>query len=234
MIEPTAEELAALRAAHGDAMRLTPPIPVGTEKMRIAMRVFDSSTYDRFCDEVVTTPETAVDNAFKRHLVWPTVEECARRTYAMANLPQLVIGALESRAIGRAPNAMAATSEPLTADVSDAVLAEVRLDRAKATELLSQAAPGGVALELVTLRGGGGLVLRAPEPVVFAHLENALRAKKGVAVAARTATMACVSWCSEDKDTLFSRLPGLPAAVAMPVIRRLGGAGSEHSFCFDD
>jgi hypothetical protein len=232
MIEPTAEDLAKLRAVHGDGMRLTPPFRAGLEQVRLVMRVFDQASFDRYYDESASSPETAAPNAFLRHLLWPTREVCARLAMACASLPSIVLRALEALAHG---GVTGTTFEPLEATTSDAVLSAAGLDRAQAETLIAQAAQGGVPLELVILKKGSGFVIRAPEPVIFESLASAMRAKKGLASAARVAAVQSTAWCSDgDATAVYKRLPGLAAHVVMPALLRLGGAGAEHTFCFDD
>lgn len=233
MIEPTAEELSALQATHGAAMRLTSAIRAGNEQIRIAARVFDRESFDRYFDESLGSPSTAVENAFLRHLIWPTRDVCARLTMACASLPGFVIRALEHLASGSNQIQPAARFDILDAATGDAMLASIGLLRADAEKLLLQAGGFGVPLEMVALRGGGGLVLRAPEPVVYEQILAAMRGRKGAASAARVAAVASIAWCSEDVDGLLRRLPGLAGSVLMPELIRLGGADSDASFCFD-
>jgi hypothetical protein len=234
MIEPSAEELAKLAAAHGAALKVTPALTAGLEQVRIAVRAFDQAAFDRYYDESARGDAAAIGNAFLRQLVWPDHAICARLTMACAALPSTVVRGLEKLAIGASDTAPSASFDPLDETTSDAVLAKAGIDRVKVDELRAQAAAGGIALELVTLRKGGGLVLRAPEPVIFEQITSALASKKGVALMARTAAIASTAWASEDVPSLYRRLPGLAAHVVMPALIRLGGAGAASSFCFDD
>lgn len=234
MLEPTPEVLSALEARHGAAMRLLPPLRVGLEQVRFAVRVFDVQTYDRYTDESMTATSVVLDNTFLRHVVWPNHETCAKLTMACASLPGFVVQTLTDHAIGATPSAPAVRTHELDATTSDAVLEVARLDRETAEKLCAQAGVGGVVLTLAVLRKGGGFVLRAPEPLIFEQLKAAAREKKGFASAARAAAAASTCWASEDVSALFSRLPGLPAAVVFPELHRLGGVRADSSFCIDD
>lgn len=237
MIEPTPEELATLKATHGASLRLSPPIRAGLEQVRIAVRAFDAASWDRYYDDSFAAADTATSNAFLRQLAWPSHAVCAKLTNASAALPTTVIKGLEDLAMGATNRAPAVRFEPLETTTSDAVLSAAGLARADADTLLAQAATQGVALELVMLRAGGALVLRAPEPLIFDQI-MATRTKKGIAATARMAAIASTSWCSDGPTkeavvALYQRLPGL-ATHLVSALLRLGGAGAENSFCFDD
>jgi len=220
---PLTEELVArAEAKHGRVLRFKLPLRSDLT-LDVMARPFTTESWDAYYDAQFDAPDDAVINMFSRHILWPCGAELDKLVNAFGVFPGAVLVAMRKAAGGTG-----AVFDRLDESLPESVLADAGLPAEEAQRLINKAG-GLVTLELVKLKVGGSLVIRAPGYTDLSRMQRALSKRVGVAAAFRQATIDGTAWSSQPIGDLLIAAPAAPALVAHALLR-LGGADAEAQF----
>ncbi|MCC6559646.1 MAG: hypothetical protein IT372_42560 [Polyangiaceae bacterium] len=225
----TAEELQAIKAAHGEVVEVELP----EFDFCALARPFNAASCARWVDEGIVNSDDAAERVLIRHVVWPAPAKVQAARRRCANLASQVVNVLAVDAGLPLERPALKYSDPLNRDTPPGVLAMAGLDEGVAEELLSK--HSDVLLRVVSITDEGGTVicacvLASPSDVEQNLLRGAVEKGKGYAAACLSVVRACAVWARGDLDQTLARYPAIAPLVLVGELKEMGGAAATRRF----